>query len=408
MSISRLAVRKRRTSGLPDDLKMANQHRMRQASTIVAAIAAVFLLAIPVGIWYRARAVRLEIESDVPRIGIIDYYGLRTVTPQQIRAKLNLKEGDVAPIDLDEMDGPRMMTALIKMVWRLSPGQSEVDKNVVIASLEQIPGVVRADVVSGLGGGSRKATMFVGIEEAGAPHFDYRPVPTGAAKLPASMTTAYDQLIQALPGALANGVEEDDSRGYALHNDATMRATEEKMIAFAATDIAPVRDVLKNAADTRQRIAAAWIIGYAPDKRAVLDDLLDAVRDPEETVRNNATREIGIIAEFASHRPDLGIRIDPTRFIDMLNSLIWTDRNKATMVLYGLTETRSADTLQLLRARALPALLEMARWKDDHAWDALELLGRIAGLDDKEIEAARDRNERERIIALATLRDDMK
>jgi len=181
-----------------------------------------------------------------------------------------------------------------------------------------------------------------------------------------------------------------------------MRAQEEKAIAFDASNLALVRTVLKDSADATQRAVAAWIMGYAPDKRAILGDLIDAARDPDDTVRNNATRAIGVIAEFASDRPELGIRIDPSPFVDMLNSLTWTDRNKATMVLSGLTENRSAEALRQLRERALPSLTEMARWNDSHSRDGLELLGRIAGLDEKDIQSAWDRGERERIIAMAT------
>jgi HEAT repeat protein len=181
-----------------------------------------------------------------------------------------------------------------------------------------------------------------------------------------------------------------------------MLPLEQKMIAFAASDTGILRDVLKNSADASQRIAAAWIIGYSPDKRAILGDLINAARDPDDGVRNNATRAIAVIGEFASDRPEMGIRIAPSPFIDMLNSLVWTDRNKATAVLLALTEKPDPEILESLHARALPSLTEMARWKDVHAQDALQLLGRIAGLDEKEIQTAWDRGERERIIEMAT------
>ena len=157
-----------------------------------------------------------------------------------------------------------------------------------------------------------------------------------------------------------------------------MLPLEQKMIVYAASDTATVRDVLKNSADARQRIAAAWIIGYAPDKRAVLGDLMNAVRDADDNVRNNATRAIAVMSEFATDHPEMGIRIDPSPFIDMLNSLVWTDRNKATAVLLALTEKPAPEIAKALRARAMPALTEMAGWKDVHSDDAKQLLERIA------------------------------
>lgn len=345
----------------------------RRLSTRLAAITALIMVAILAVVWYKSRAARLEIEEVFPRIGTIDYYGLHTVTASQLRAKLNLKDGDIASMDT---------------------------KGAALR-LEQVPGVARAYVTIVRNSGNEKASLFIGIEEKNTPHFDYHPVPAGTVMLPKQMTEAYAQLIQAMPNALANGADEDDSQGYALIQDATMLPLEQKMIAFAASDMGTLRDVLKNSADANQRIAAAWIIGYTPDKRAIIADLLNAIRDPDSTVRNNATRSIAVIAEFASDRPEMGIRIDPSPFIEMLNSLIWTDRNKATAVLLALTEKPSPETLQMLRERALPALTEMARWKDSHYEDALQLLGRIAGLDEKEIQAAVDHGERERVIALA-------
>jgi hypothetical protein len=55
-----------------------------------------------------------------------------------------------------------------------------------------------------------------------------------------------------------------------------------------------------------------------------------------------------------------------------------------------------------LRKRALPALVEMARWKSSgHAQAPFFLVGRIAGLDDIAISQAWERGEREAVIARA-------
>ena len=85
----------------------------------------------------------------------------------------------------------------------------------------------------------------------------------------------------------------------------------------------------------------------------------------------------------------------------MLNSVTWVDRNKALMVLGNLTENRSAAIMERLQADALPALIEMARWKAPHAYMAFLLIARMAGLDEKEIHNAWDRGERESVIAKA-------
>ena len=61
-----------------------------------------------------------------------------------------------------------------------------------------------------------------------------------------------------------------------------------------------------------------------------------------------------------------------------------------------------AARLAHLRERALPALIEMARWKHlAHALPAFILLGRMAGLPETEIQEAWKSGDRERVIARA-------
>ena len=56
-----------------------------------------------------------------------------------------------------------------------------------------------------------------------------------------------------------------------------------------------------------------------------------------------------------------------------------------------------------LRNRALPALVEMSRWKTlEHALPAFILTGRVAGLSEQQIQDAWTRGDRESVIAAAT------
>jgi HEAT repeat protein len=163
-----------------------------------------------------------------------------------------------------------------------------------------------------------------------------------------------------------------------------------------------LRDVLRGSADAEHRALAALVIAYADDKRAVVQDLVEAVGDPSSTVRNNAMRALGVMAAFARRRPELGIRVPTAPFIDMLNSLVWTDRNKSSHALAQLTATRDSALLGELRARALPALVDIARWKSPgHAHDGLLILGRIAGWPEERIWQAIQGGEREAIVAAA-------
>jgi HEAT repeat protein len=184
--------------------------------------------------------------------------------------------------------------------------------------------------------------------------------------------------------------------------DPACRTLQERFAAIAARDLPLLKDVLRNSADGEHRAIAAYIIGYAPKKSDVVDDLQQAIRDPEDDVRNNAMRALGAIAVLASLKPDLEIQIAPTWFVEMLNSVVWSDRNKAALALVNLTDKRPENLLNLMRERALPSLAEMARWKSlGHALPPFMLLGRIAGLNEQQIQDSWTSGKREALIAKA-------
>jgi hypothetical protein len=134
----------------------------------------------------------------------------------------------------------------------------------------------------------------------------------------------------------------------------------------------------------------------------VVADLQQAIQDPDDGVRNNAIRALSAISVLAGQKPDLEIQISPTWFVEMLNSVVWTDRNKAVMALLNLTEDRPEKIIDLIRARALPSLAEMARWKSlTHAVGPYTLLGRVAGLSEQTIQDTWSNGEREAVIAKA-------
>src|SRR5580704_4484839 len=80
----------------------------------------------------------------VPRVDILDYYGLQKISPARIQRVLATKEGD-----------------------RLPASKGDVEER-----LEQIPGVVRSHLEA-VCCDQGKAVLFVGIEEKGAAHFNF-------------------------------------------------------------------------------------------------------------------------------------------------------------------------------------------------------------------------------------------
>jgi len=319
----------------------------------------------------------MALAEQMPSIGIIDFYGLRQVSKEQAQQALQIKIGD----------DPK----------RVRGESKQVEKR-----LEAIPGVSRARL-SFVCCDAGKAILYVGIEEKGASALQLRPAPQGKVRLPKDVVDADRALDNAMRDAVVKGdTAEDDSHGYALSHNPAARAIEERYITFAARDLNILRDVLHNSADANQRANAAQVIAYAADKRAIVPDLEYAMSDVDGEVRNNAMRALGLISGFAQNHPGLKIRVSPGPFVDMLNSLIWSDRNKSSMALMYLTERRDPALLADLREHAMTSLIEMARWKSTgHAMTSFVILGRIAGLPDKEIFDDWEHGDREKVIAAA-------
>ena len=77
-------------------------------------------------------------------------------------------------------------------------------------------------------------------------------------------------------------------------------------------------------------------------------------------------------------------------------------RQHATERRYATGFLRDHRLIASLRARALGALVEMARWKSEgHALAAFWLLGRTSGLSEERIQEAWDRRDREAVIDAA-------
>ena len=317
--------------------------------------------------------------AEAPReetVGTLDFFGLRRVTGTTVRSRLKWKEGD--PF-------------------------SRNDVRAMIAELEKIPGVVRATIAPITVDGTGRLAVFVGIQEEGARGFVFRDTPKGSERLPEPMAQVHRDFGAALGPAVRSGRDrEDHSQGHSLNQDPGLRRAQDAALAIMKDETAVVQAVLKSSAHADDRRAAAWLLGYAPDKRSIAADLVDAARDPDATVRNNATRALGAIVDFAAGRPDLGIQIDPSVFIDMLGSVTWTDRNKASFLLSSMTKTAAPELLRTLRARSLPELNELARWKSQgHAYPAIRILGRIAGWQDEQALRAWREGKVESLIAAA-------
>ena len=256
-------------------------------------------------------------------------------------------------------------------------------------SAESLPGVgkVGIDAVCCDGG---TTTLYVAVRAAGAPPVRFRPAPRDSIRLSAAVVSLGERFDSALADAARRGaVLEDQSAGPSLMEDSAREST-------------LLRAVLAGASNAEHRALAGQILAYAPDKSAIVAPLLEAVRDPAAAVRNGATRALWILAVHAAAHPERGIVIPFDPFIELLQSVEWTDRNKAAMVLMQLSAGRDSSLLAALREHAFDPLVDMARWANmGHAFPGVVMLGRIAGLTEEAIFGALSRGEKEPVIEAA-------
>lgn len=314
------------------------------------------------------------VSSESRQIATIDFYGQRTVSEDALRKALPIHEGD-----------------------KVSKGDSLTEQ--ARSALNTMAHVrdVRVELICC----AQDAGMhlFVGVQEEGSPELHFQPAQSGTLRLPEELVAADAAVTTAIMDAVLKGhAAEDDSEGHALLKDVpAARALQEKLIPLAAKNLDILRKVLHGSASGDQRAIAAQFLGYAPDQQAVVADLVQAITDSDEEVRNNAMRAL-LVFTMAKKPP----QVPYSPFVDLLTSPVWTDHNKSSFALMTLTAHRDPQLLSMLRQRALPQLEAMARWHDrDHSLPAYVILGCIGGLSDAQIQEHWNRGDAGAVIAAA-------
>jgi hypothetical protein len=307
-----------------------------------------------------------------PRVGTIEFYGLRTVSPQLARQALGLSEGSMLPASKAEAED------------RLTDISQVTAARVEAVCCEK--GAI---------------TLYIGIDERGQPRYDVRPAPGGAEELPPEIRSAYQDLQNAIHAAELRGpLTEDLTTGQPSSTNPDVRAQQQKFPPLVDANIAILRQVVRESGDEYQRATAAYLLPYATSKFQIVDDLREALSDNDPVVRSHAIH--GLTALALLERADAGsrVRVSPTWFIEMLQSITWTDRTQAAWALETLTEDRDIFTLSRLRGTVIDALREMAVWKSKtHARAPFFLLGRVAGLEEAVIQSAWARDDRQVVLA---------
>jgi hypothetical protein len=312
--------------------------------------------------------------AQAPRIDEIEFYGLHKVPEQKLLHALHVKPGDPLP-----------------------PSKGDLEDE-----LAEVAGVVLARVEA-VCCDQGKTTLFIGIEEKGAPHLAFRSPPAGGGVLPEEATKGYHKFLETVREAAHRGsTAEDLTNGHSLMADPEARGLQFQFADFAGAHLPLLRDVLRDSDDAEQRAIAAAIIGYAENKKDVVNDLAYALQDPDDAVRANALRSLNAIAVLARLQPQLGVRVPSTWIVEMLNSIVLSDRMRAADVLVTLTDQEGAGTLDQIRDRALDAVTEMAQWKIlRYALPPFILAGRLAGMNEQEIQKAFASGDRQATIGLA-------
>lgn len=302
----------------------------------------------------------------------VDLYGLRTVPESMVRTAVGLAAGDPVPGSADR----------------------------IRARLLDLPAVAAVDVSIVCCGEKGGSILYVGIREEGITPMAFRTAPPGAVRLPDAVVELDKRFETALVDAVRRGAAgEDASQGYALSSDSVLRSVQKAFLEVARTDFDTLVAVVRSSSDAAHRALAAQVLAYGAERQAVVYVLVHAAGDPSESVRNNAARALALLAGWASENPQAGLAIPGDPFVAFLNSVSWTDRNKGVFVLIPLTAKRDATLLAELRKRALPSLVEMARWSNPgHALGPYIILARLAGVDDGEAFRAWQAGERETMI----------
>jgi hypothetical protein len=303
-------------------------------------------------------------EDVTPRVGIVEIYGARKVSVQKIKAATAVNPGDPLPSRQD-----------------------------IEGRLDRIPGILASRVEAACCD-QGQTILYVGVEEKDGPRIEFHAAPAQDITLSSELTETYQNFLDAVAASIrGRNADEDLTNGYSLMADPECRQLQQSFIPLVERDLALIDRVLRESSDADQRATAAYVMQYAPrgprTSKTMVDSLQYALRDQDDSVRLNAMRSLEAVRIGAKLHPEQQIRIEPTWYIELMNSVVWSDRRNASLALVDLTEKRDPETLALLRQRALQSVLEMAQWR--HLEDALPgfiLAGRLAGLEEREIQDA--------------------
>ncbi len=301
------------------------------------------------------------------RLGAIDFFGHKGLNTEAIRAGLPVREGELFPGNRSPEDWVALITADVRKVI----GQRLTDVQAVCCD-------DRGNYI-----------LYLGMPGASFARVEYLAAPRGKGALPSEIIKLHDRVGEATVAAIMKGhSQEDRSKGYSLFVDADVRALQLAFRERVLHQEEAVFRVLRSSSDDNQRAIAADAMGYARWSSRQVAALVQASFDPNSEVRNNSIRALGVLVEAF---PELAKQVPAPRYVALLSSGNWEDRNKASYLMALLTRTRQRPLLDTLRkSPTVDSLIEMARWRNaGHRYFAATILGRMAGMEEgaEQIEA---------------------
>ena len=286
------------------------------------------------------------------KVGSIDFFGYEGLDVAAVRAALPLKAGDAFV--------PSRKQEIVDAATR-TLGKPPTDVTFVCCDSEG------------------KGMVYIGLAGHSSVQPNWNAQPSGTARLPEPALRLHQELLDVSAKAVqAGSAREDQAQGYAWSAD---RATQEKQKAlqeFALANEKLVTSVLAGSADAEHRAAAATAAGYIRQSREQAAVLAQASLDPDATVRNNAIRALGVLVRA---KPELARGLRAGGLIELIRSGQWTDRNKASFLLLALSQSGDKQIAEAIRARAVPALMEVASWQAaGHAQPARTVLERLKAI----------------------------
>ena len=224
-----------------------------------------------------------------------------------------------------------------------------------------------------------------------ARRMDFAPPPTDSVAGGEALIEAWDAYVAAGMALLRAGrLEPPRGDCPVLHclfgfEHPDLRPFAPRLVGLDGARLDTLARVLRGDARAERRAAAAYLLAHGDDAGRVVDALVPAVRDPDESVRNNALR---VLIALAGREPPMPLPLDP--FLTALEYPATTDRNKAAFVLLGLA--RRPEHRERILREAGPTLLRMLELEQPNNHDpAYLILRELSGraLDERDHEGWR-------------------